>query len=609
MHQKVFLTQRTLSKDLSLILIFSITGFFLLACLIELLFLGNIDKQYLKNQSSTIIKNASRVIASPLWSMDKQSIEKIIDQYNNFEQVNKIFVFDENQQVVTSFTRLLSSQDLIQRQDIYHNGSIVGHLEMHFSNKIPAKQKSYLIITLITLIGLLIICIFTTMLVLKYFLNKPLKDIIINMETISSGKKVKRLELPPQNELAKIVSQTNELAIAVFDREQSLENQKLRLVNINKLITTLTKASSLHELIELSASALSSLSKARVSKFKPHEANLRTLNMEGIKALTKTNNEPQLRGVQVTHLSFDLMSQSKIIGTFELIDITSDPEISKQDIPTIVSLIEELIDKIQVIKINMTNLAEMKIAQSVQQGMLAPPRQGSMKVDLAFLYKPMNKIGGDWFRVWASSDNKNLYLMMGDVTGHGVGSGLVTTAVNGTLQTLEHLAKGHTLNIELEPENIMNTLNNLLESISTQSNLHMTCVIAKISLTSDTLSLCNAGHTFPLILKGVGTPPQISPLTKSQQPMLGEEFSKGYKYKSVRYSFNRDEYLLLFTDGLLEAQDENKQAFSRRFIRLLKQLDVTDNSHDLKNIIDEKLSDHCQNVGLKDDICLLIIKK
>ena len=98
-------------------------------------------------------------------------------------------------------------------------------------------------------------------------------------------------------------------------------------------------------------------------------------------------------------------------------------------------------------------------------------------------------------------------------------------------------------------------------------------------------------------------------LTKHQQPMLGDEFSKDFKYQSAHYTLKNEEYLLLFTDGLLEAKDEKNQAFSRRFIRILKQLNETNNSEAFKLAINEKLIEHCQNIGLKDDICLVIMKK
>ena len=91
--------------------------------------------------------------------------------------------------------------------------------------------------------------------------------------------------------------------------------------------------------------------------------------------------------------------------------------------------------------------------------------------------------------------------------------------------------------------------------------------------------------------------------------MLGEEFSKDYKYKSARYSLVNGDYVLLYTDGLMEAQDSNHRAFSRSFVRMLKHLDNVDNADSFKTAIRDKLNLHCKGVGLNDDICLVIMKK
>ncbi|MFK7823103.1 MAG: SpoIIE family protein phosphatase [Oligoflexales bacterium] len=582
-----------------------------MACIIEIAFLRDADEQFLRNQAMTITSNASGILAKPLWAQDKQNISNIIDQYNNFEQVIKIIVLDKKDQVIASYARKSPQSNFSRKKDIYYQGSLVGRLQIHFSRTIPDKQNKYLFIAVITLIGLLVTCLFTTIFVLRNFLHKPFMQIINSMESIGNGKKIKDLPPPPQIDLSKIVKQTNVMAKAILDREENLKDQQQRLMQINNAITWLTKASSIGELIRAAAEVLLNISNAKTCTFSPNEDTQIDLLIDKIvpfsieidRAHTPTSDK------KIMIKNFNISLHSKILGFFELQGNHERSEIFEQDIPAIISLLEELIAKLQVIKVNMMNLAEMKIAQSVQEGMLLATSPNSKNVDLAFLYLPMDKIGGDWFRVWSSPDNENYYLMLGDVTGHGVGSGLVTTAVNGTLQTLEYLVKEKRLNFEINPENIMDTLNHLLKSISGSSKLHMTCVVAKLSVATNELSLCNAGHTFPLIVKNEDRKTQVFPLTRHQQPMLGEEFSKDFCYKSAKYSIAGGDYLLLYTDGLMEAQDENRQAFSRSFIRMLKHMDNINSADSFKVAINKKLEDHCQDTGIKDDICLAIMKK
>ena len=606
-----FLTKRTVTKDLSLILLVSISGFFIIACVIEIAFLREADDQFIRNQAKTITDNASGIIAKPLWSLDRKNIASIIDQYNNFEQVTKIVVFDKNRKAIADYTREPSEHSFSLTKDIYFRDQFVGSMEMYFSSKIPAKQKRYLFIAMITLLGLLLICLLTTVIVLRRFLHKPFKQIISSMESITSGKEVKNLSPPPQKDLSQIVKQTNIMAKAIKDREKTLKDQKQRLEQINNAITRLTKASNINELIRTTAEILLNISTAKTCTFSPNqEAHIDLLSEKISKFSVGQDREVKsINDNEAVTRNYEITLNSRLLGLFELHEGVALNDIFEQDIPTIISLLEELIAKLQVIKINMMNLAEMKIAQSVQEGMLLTTLPSSNEIDLSFLYMPMNKIGGDWFRVWRSPDSEHYYLMLGDVTGHGVGSGLVTTAVNGALQTLEYLVQEEKLNFELHPENIMDTLNHLLRSISGNSKLHMTCVVAKLSVTNNELSLCNAGHTFPLIVKNEDRTAQLTPLTKHQQPMLGEEFSKEYQYKSARYSLVNGDYVLLYTDGLMEAQDNNRRAFSRSFVRMLKHLDNIDNADSFKTAIRDKLNQHCKGVGLNDDICLVIMKK
>lgn len=597
------LTKRTTTRDVSIFLLGSISIFFGLACILELSFLKKTDEYFLKNQATTITDNITGIIAKPLWELDRDAIASILDQYDNFEQVISIRVLDEHNKLIANFSKKSVQPQFSHQKSIYYDKALVGKLEVDFSATIPSKQKTYTVIALLTLVGLLFTCLFTTIFVIQYLLRKPFLQIISRMESIASGKAAQDLELPPQTDLAQIIKQTNTMAKAISNRER-------RLTELNNAISSLTRATSVNDLIKVAGEILLNVSAAKLCSFTPHEDAQIELAINKFTSISVKSDDydPSVHNDLTAKQTFQINYNSRILGYYDLVDCGKGPEAFVHEITTIVSLVEELIAKLQVVKLNMMNMAELKVAQSVQEGMLLATSPDINQVQLAFLYKPMSRVGGDWFRVWSSPDEEHIYIMMGDVTGHGIGSGLVTTAVNGALQTLEYLVKENQLNFSLKPENIMDTLNYLLRSISGSSNLHMTCIIAKISVKTDELTLCNAGHTFPLIINSIDAT-TVTALTKHQQPMLGEEFSKDHRYQSARYLLKDQEYLLLYTDGLLETQDNKKQAFSRSFVRTLRNMDKISGPDNLKQTIDSKLSAHCQDVGVQDDICLAILQK
>ncbi|MEY3903708.1 MAG: hypothetical protein RL189_3014, partial [Pseudomonadota bacterium] len=80
--------------------------------------------------------------------------------------------------------------------------------------------------------------------------------------------------------------------------------------------------------------------------------------------------------------------------------------------------------------------AEMSAAVAVQSTLL-PPSMKSVGYELATYYRVAERVGGDWF--WHSCDERTgvVYVYIGDVTGHGVPSALLTGVICGAVASLE----------------------------------------------------------------------------------------------------------------------------------------------------------------------------
>src|SRR5690606_25681592 len=122
-------------------------------------------------------------------------------------------------------------------------------------------------------------------------------------------------------------------------------------------------------------------------------------------------------------------------------------------------------------------------------------------------------------------DGEHLYLILGDVTGHGLAQGLVTTAVAGAVNIIDSLIHDSDADMQITPSRIITQLNRVLIKIAGKSNLHMTCVVARIDYKQGRMLVCNAGHTFPLCLSPAGGLTEIRSLSKNQQHMLGEDMT------------------------------------------------------------------------------------
>jgi serine phosphatase RsbU (regulator of sigma subunit) len=256
--------------------------------------------------------------------------------------------------------------------------------------------------------------------------------------------------------------------------------------------------------------------------------------------------------------------------------------------------------------------AELQVAETVQRSMLPGESGLHGKARIAYHYEPVLRVGGDWFSVMESRDGDSLYVVLGDVTGHGLAQGLVTTAMAGAIRIVQSMLRHATAPVFEAPSEIVTQLDDVIAHVAGKSNLRMTCVAARLDFREMRLTVCNAGHTFPLLIQPpaeAGGRPRIQSIARNQQLMLGEEPADGRekRYVDAVYPFTVDDHLLFYTDGLTEAQDRDGKAFVRKFHRHLSHLQTVGDATGIKDKLIELFRSHIEGVPAKDDICVLVI--
>ena len=139
---------------------------------------------------------------------------------------------------------------------------------------------------------------------------------------------------------------------------------------------------------------------------------------------------------------------------------------------------------------------------------------------------------------------------MGDVTGHGIASALLTAAAAGGFRAFFTLYENETTssltsNIELKLQELAKTMNKSILSIGASSSKMMTMAFICIDELTNKIIYTNAGHERVFISSGDKVAPLLvagSPLGFSDEPQLRTK---------VRDFFPGDRVLLI-TDGLVE---------------------------------------------------------
>jgi len=201
---------------------------------------------------------------------------------------------------------------------------------------------------------------------------------------------------------------------------------------------------------------------------------------------------------------------------------------------------------------------EVAMGKKVQQDLLPPTHQLLNGITVAGGICTSTEIGGDFFDYFAIGEHQ-VGLVIADVSGHGVQAGMVTTAAKASLHTL--LALGVTT-----PGGLLSGMNNAILQTARQSLL-MTCLIACIDTQGDTLTIANAGHNFPYLVRGSAGAPEM--LDEAVGFPLG--FETDCSFTEHRTPFRAGDALFLYTDGIIECVDGEGEEFGyERFSQLLQ---------------------------------------
>jgi sigma-B regulation protein RsbU (phosphoserine phosphatase) len=205
---------------------------------------------------------------------------------------------------------------------------------------------------------------------------------------------------------------------------------------------------------------------------------------------------------------------------------------------------------------------EIKLASLLQDSFI--PTQGfeSERMKISGFYKPATECAGD---IWGYQIGKDKILFfIGDVTGHGLSSAIVTAACSSVFALIEEISRNDVL-IYTEPSRIFQYLNKVISEIG-GGKLMMTCFVGIYDFTEKKLYFSNSSHDYPILIKGSG---EISPIMSKTDYRLGE--MKEPLFQSNQMDLGPGDKILLYTDGLVENKNTQGKNFSEGdLFRLIK---------------------------------------
>jgi serine phosphatase RsbU (regulator of sigma subunit)/predicted ester cyclase len=188
---------------------------------------------------------------------------------------------------------------------------------------------------------------------------------------------------------------------------------------------------------------------------------------------------------------------------------------------------------------------DLRVARSIQQASLPKEVPTLEGWQIAPYYQPAREVGGDFYDFFELEDGQ-IGLAVGDATGKGVPAALAVTASCSMLRAVAQ-DSGYS------PGEVLGRVNETLVA-RIPPNMFVTCFYAILDPNSCTLSYANAGHDLPYLwhagaaeeLRARGMPLGLMP---------------GMEYEEKQIVLQEGDSALLYTDGLVEAHDPQREMF------------------------------------------------
>jgi serine phosphatase RsbU (regulator of sigma subunit) len=236
---------------------------------------------------------------------------------------------------------------------------------------------------------------------------------------------------------------------------------------------------------------------------------------------------------------------------------------------------------------------EIEYARKIQLSMLpqAPPEMGW--IELAGASLPATEVGGDYYDYFGLSPSR-LAVVIGDVAGHGLASGLLLSGVRSCLYLMEEDLGS--------PGAVLDRLN-LMVRRTTDRRTYVTLLCAVLDREAGTLTLATAGHP-PLLVYRAGTG-SFEEMGRGAPP-LGTFLQA--RYEEERRPLAPGDLLVFYTDGLIEARNDGREYGQERLQRTLARAANARSAREVRDALLGDLSNFRGDAEQADDITLVVAR-
>jgi sigma-B regulation protein RsbU (phosphoserine phosphatase) len=242
--------------------------------------------------------------------------------------------------------------------------------------------------------------------------------------------------------------------------------------------------------------------------------------------------------------------------------------------------------------------AELDIVRQMQQMIL--PNAEELKIeglDIAAYMEAADEVGGDYYDV-LNTDGV-VTLGIGDVTGHGLESGILMLMAQTAVRTLKEIR-------ETDPVRFLDALNRTLYKNVQRMKSEKSLTLAILNYSQGRVSI-SGQHEETIIVRNGGQVERIDTMDLGFPIALHDDIAEFISHISLELQLG--DGIVLYTDGIPEAYDIKKKQYGVEPMCEVISKNWHLSAQEIKQAVIDDVRRHIGNQKVFDDITLLVLKR
>jgi len=248
---------------------------------------------------------------------------------------------------------------------------------------------------------------------------------------------------------------------------------------------------------------------------------------------------------------------------------------------------------------NLRMSAELDVTRQLQQMIL--PKEAELNqipgLEIAGFMEPADEVGGDYYDVL--HNNGWVKIGIGDVTGHGLESGVLMLMVQTAVRTL-------LINQETDSARFLNTLNQVIYENIQRMNSDRNLTLTLMDYQAGRLRL-SGQHEDVLVVRADGAIDRIKTNDLGFPIGLVEDIAAFVAHMDIE--LQPGDGIVLYTDGITEAASMSDTLYGLERLCQIVSQHWHQSAHDIRQAVIADVRRHISQQKIFDDITLLVIKQ